>query len=405
MMSGFLSTKTSLAIAVQADAVTRATVTTPGDLLAHANLTTNNEVFTVANPEYTGSIHAVGDAIFGRAASMSFDVMLRGPGGASPPAAGTYVPGRILRAGGFDEIVFAGKASAALDAGGSNAGTTTTVVLDATASAVDDFYVGMVIQFAGLNGGSGVKSTSTIIDYNGTTKTATLGEKLASVPTGNFTIPPQLVYRLNATASQLYLTCDKWHDKKRYYQQNGVPSQLQMTFPTSNRGETALPVMSVGISADIDESQDELDENAPLTPALGSIPPVRDGKLSLNGVYVGGSSVSYDHGIQVGFPPNPNKPSGNDAGCIVRTQRSVELNLNEVLLSVQDLNALANAGTSVPLMLTYGVVAGKTVSFTVPSGRLNFSNADPSGDFVTKTTQLLIDGADKAVAISFPYFT
>lgn len=401
----FLSTKTSLAIAVQADAVTRATVATPGDLLPNANLRTGNEIFTVANPEYTGSIHGVGDAQLGRAASMNFDVMMRGPGGSAPPAAGVYVPGRILRAAGFDEIVFAGKTSAALGAGGSNSGATTTVELDAASSSVDGFYVGFTIQFAAIASGTGVKSTSLIVAYNGTTKIATLGEKLASVPTGNFTIPPQLVYRLNANATQLFLTCDKWHDQKRYYQQNGVPSQLQFTFPTANRGNVSLPVMSVGIAADIDESQAEADENAPLTPAAGTIPPVRDGKLALNGVYVGGATVNYDHGIQVGFPPNPNKPSGNDAGVIVRTQRSVQMTLNEVLLSVQNLNALANAGTYVPLMLQYGTVAGRTVGFCIPRGRLSFSNADPSGEFVTKEVTMVIDDADKCVAISFPYFT
>lgn len=403
-MTALLSQKTSLALAVQADPLTRATLSTPGDLIPMANMTSNSEVFSVANPEYTGSIHAVGDAIAGDAPAISFDVMVRGPGGSAPPSAGAYVPGRYLRACGFDEIVFAGKASAALGAGGSNAGATTTVELDATASAVDDFYNGFVIQFAGLNGGSGFKSCSTIIDYNGTTKIATLGEKLASVPTGNFTIPPQLVYRLNASAAPLWLTFDRWHDQKRYQAQNGIPSQLQVNFPTANRGDVGLPVMSCGLSGDNAPTR-EVDEAAPITPAAGSIPIVRDGKLALNGVYVPGSSVSYDHGIQVAFPPNPNKTSGNDAGQIVRTQRSISLTLNEVLLATQDRNAIANAQSYVPLMLHFGNVAGRSVSFVIPAMRLSFSQPDPSGEFVTSQVQGLIDAADKSVAFAFPFFT
>ena len=403
-MSNFLSTKTSMALAVQADDVTRATITTPADLLPMANLRGNNETFTQTNPEYTGTIHSVGDIVLGRAASMNFDVMLRGPGGTAPPAAGDYVPGRALRGAGFAEIVEAGLAAEALGGAGDNSGVTTVVELGTSASSVDGAYVGYTIQFAGLNSGSGVKSTSQIIAYDGATKEATLGEKLAALPTGNYSLPPQLVYRLDADAPQLYLTGDVWMDKKRYYKQNGTISQMQMTFPTSNRGDTALPVMSIGLSADIDESQAEADEAAPLTPAAGSIPPFRDGKLILNGVAIGGASVAYDHGIQVGFPPNPNKPSGNDAGCIVQTQRTVAMNLNEVTLSVQDRNALANAQTEVPLMLGYGISPGRTVYFCVPSGRLNFSNADASGQFVTSDTQMFIDGAEKAVAISFPYF-
>ena len=404
-MTGFLSTRTSLALGVQADALTAANIATPGDLIPMANLRSNNEVFQTANPEYTGTIHAVGDAIFGRAPSINFDVMLRGPGGSAPPVAGAYVPGRYLRACGFDEIVFAGKASAALGAGGVNTGATTTVELDVTASAVDGFYIGMTIQFAGLNGGSGVRSTSAIIAYNGTTKIATLAEKLVSVPTGNFTIPPQLVYRLNASANPLWLTFIRWHDRKRYNAQNGIPSTLGMTFPTANRGDVGLPIMSCGLSGDIDEATAEVDESSPITPAAGAIPPFRAGKLILNGVPIPGSSVSYDHGIQVAFPPNPNRPTGNDPGQIVRTQRSVSMTLNEVLLTLQNRNALANVQTPVPLFVNYGNVAGRTVSFVVPSMRLSFSNPDPSGEFVTNDVTGLIDDANNAVAISFPFYT
>lgn len=403
-MTGFLTTRTSLALAVQADATTAASISVPADLVPIANLSNAGETFQTSNPEFTGSIHAPGDAVFGRSPGINFDMMLRGPGGAAPPAAGTFGQGRYLRACGFDEIVFAGKAAAALAAGGSNAGATTTVVLDATASTVDGFYVGFVIQFAGLNGGSGVRSTSTIIAYNGTTRTATLAEKLPSVPTGNFTIPPQLVYRLNGAANPLWLTFVRWHDRKRYNAQNGIASRLSMTFPTANRGDIGLPVMSCGLIGD-DQATAEVDENAPLTPAGGPIPPYRNGKLFLNGVAIPGSSITYDHGIQVAFPPNPNKANGNDPGQIVRTQRSVSMNLNEVLLSVQDRNALANTQTPVPLFVNFGNVAGRTVSFVVPEMRLSFSNPETGGDFVTTEVTGLIDGSTGAVAISFPYYT
>lgn len=402
-MSDFLSTRTSLAIAVQADSTTRATISTPGDLIPIANLASSAEAFTASNPEYTGTIHAVGDSVFGRAPGVTFDMMMRGPAGSAPPAAGAYGQGRIFRAAGFDEIVFAGKTSAAIVIS-SNAGTLTTVTLDATASAVDDFYIGYVIQFASLNGGSGIKSCSTIIAYNGTTKVATLGEKLAAAPTGNFTIPPQLVYRLNGSASQLWLTFDRWHDRKRYQAQNGILSTLGMTFPTANRGDVSFPTLSAGLVGD-DSLTREVDETAPLTPAAGAIPPVRDGKLSLNGVYVPGSSLSYDHGIQVAFPPNPNRASGNEPGRIIRTQRSVSLNLQEVLLATQDRNALAAAQGNVTLMLHYGSVAGRAVSFVVPQMRLNFVNPDVGGEFVTTEVPGFIDSSTNAVAVSFPYFT
>lgn len=397
-----LSSRTAIAFAIQADSVTPATISTPGDLCPAANISNGGETFQTSNPEFTGSIHAVGDVVVGRAPGFNFDVMLRGPGGSAPPAAGTYVPGRFLRACGFDEIVFAGKASAALAAGGSNAGATTTVVLDATAVGTDGFYTGMVIQFAGLNGGSGVRSTSTIIAYNGTTRVATLGEKLAAVPTGNFTIPPQLVYRLNGSANALWSTFVRWHDRKRYNAVNGIPSQMQMTFPTANRGDVGLPIMSCGFVGD-DAATPEADETAPIVAPAGSIPVIRDARLALNGVNVPGASVSYDHGIQVGFPPDPNGVNGNAPGMIVRTQRAVTMNLNELTIALQDRNALARAQTPVPLMLRYGTAAGRIVSFVVPAMRLSFSNPDPGGDFVTTEVNGLIDDSTGAVAISFPY--
>jgi hypothetical protein len=403
-MSDFLTTRTSLAVAVQADSTTAATIATPGDLCPIANLANAGETFTASNPEYTGSIHAVGDAVFGRSPGATLDVMMRGPGGSAPPVAGSYVPGRFLRACGFDEIVFAGKVSAALAAGGVNTGATTTVVLDATAVATDDFYTGMVIQFAGLNTGSGFASCSTIIAYNGTTRTATLGEKLASVPTGNFTIPPQLVYRLNGAANPLWLTFVRWLDRKRYNSQNGIPSALSMNFPTANRGDVSFPTMSVGLVGD-DSVTPEADESAPLTPPAGAIPPVRGGKFALNGVFVPGSGLSYDHGIQVAFPPNPNRANGNDPGRVVRTQRSVTLSLQTVTLAVQDRTALARLQTEVPVMLHYGNVAGRSVSFVVPRVRLNFTNPDLGGEFVTEEVSGFIDGSTNAVAISFPFYT
>lgn len=404
-MSGFLGSKTAIALAVQADSTSRATVATPGDLTPIANIRDNDEVFTFTNPEYTGTIHKPGDAVLGRGAGIGFDIMNRGPGGSAPPSAGDYVPGRIMRAAGWDEIVFASALSEALGGAGSNAGETTVVQLGAGASSVDGFYVGFVIQFASLSGGSGFRSCAQIVAYDGGTKNATLATSLAALPTGNYTIPPQLLYRLNATANQLWLTFDKWLDQKRYKQQNGSVGALQFAFPTSNRGNSSAPTMTVGLVGDYDESDDETDENAPAVPSGGAIPPVRAGILSLAGVQVAGPSVSFDMGLQVDFPPDQNANSGNAPACIVETRRSCSLNLNENLLTKQDRSALANSQGHHALQLAYGQTAGRSVWFCVPKGRLSFPRRDASGNFVTDNVDFLIDDADKSVAIAYPYFT
>lgn len=404
-MSGHLTSIYAVALAIQADAETRATLDS-GDLFPAANLRMGGETFTQDNPESTGSVHRPGPAVLGRAASDSFDVIMRGPGGSNVPNADEYVPGRVLRAAGFAEISEStGIASETLGGASSNAGTTTTVILGTSASSTDGAYVGYVIQFSDIGGGSGAGSTSQIIAYNGTTKVATLGEKLATLPAASYSIPDQLVYRLDKDAAQLFLTYDIHLHKKRHKRQHAPVSQLQITLPTTNRGDAQLAVMSATLAGQIDDSDDETDTQTPAVPAGGAIPPFRDGRLALNGVNIGGASVVYDHGIQVGYPPNPNKSGGNHAGCIVETRRSCQLNLNEVLLSEQDRNALAAAQAYVPLMLRYGTAAGKSVYFCVPAGRLDYSIPDTGGQFVTTSPTLYIDGAEKAVCISFPYYT
>ena len=89
----------------------------------------------------------------------------------------------------------------------------------------------------------------------------------------------------------------------------------------------------------------------------------------------------------------------------MRTVRSVSLNLQTVTLATQDRTALAALQAPVPVMLHYGNVAGRSVSFVVPQTRLNFSNPDAGGEFVTEQVDGFIDGSTNAVAISFPFYT
>src|SRR3546814_12695889 len=88
-----------------------------------------------------------------------------------------------------DLVVTAAPITGTAQAGGS----TTTAVLAALASAVDDAYLGMPIQHANVGTVGTVKGTSMIMDYNGTTKTAVLAETLgAAIVAGDYTIPATL---------------------------------------------------------------------------------------------------------------------------------------------------------------------------------------------------------------------
>ena len=58
----------------------------------------------------------------------------------------------------------------------------TSVTLDATASAIDDYYVGWTFRIIDVAGGAATGETATVTAYNGTTKVATLGAGLGGVP-------------------------------------------------------------------------------------------------------------------------------------------------------------------------------------------------------------------------------
>ena len=89
---------------------------------------------------------------------------------------------------------------------------------------------------------------------------------------------------------------------------------------------------------------------------------------------------------------------------MIDMKRTATVNINEVLVATQDVNALADAQGNQGLWLQYGQGGtGKCVSFGIPDARLSYSEAD-NGQFVTRSIPLMIDAVDKSMSIQFPYF-
>lgn len=388
----------ALALAVQADANTPATVNNTTDLLTCYDLQPGGSSFTLANPESTGGVDRPGDAVLGRDRSVTFNVILRGPGGASPPAADAFVFGRILRAARFAEIV---QATPLLASTALASATTTTITLPAGASAVDDFYNGLPLQIDSL--GAGVKRLSMIRDYVGSSKVATMMETFSPAPTGNVSVPAFLAYRYQANAPELFLSVDYWLDKKRYKMVHGTVTSLQFNFNVSNNGDTAFTYASVTITGDVHPSTPDIDETSPQVTQGGAMPVFRDADWWVAAKSVCGSSAVANFGIQAERPPCPTRPSGGEPMQVTTVTRSVDLALNEVLLSAQDYNALADAQSYHGMWLMYGNQSGKTVSFGVMDGRFGYSEAD-RGTFVTRSPQMFIDSVEKSMSLVFPYW-
>jgi hypothetical protein len=395
----FIGKKYALALKIQSAADVPATISTPADLLTCYDVRPGTETYTLANPETTGTVDMPGDFVTGRSRSVSFNVILRGPGGATPPAVDTFVLGRLLRMMRFAET---SQTTAALAAAAVSGGTTTSAVFPAAAVGTDDAYNGLCAVLAG-QAGTGLKQVSMIRDYVGGSKTGTFMETFGSALAGNISIPPYLGYLYSASAPELYASVDWWADKKRYKMVNAIVSNAQLNFQTSNNGDTAFTYLSVTLTGDV-ASTPELDETAPQVSQGGNPPIFRDADFWLAGKSFCGSGASVDWQIQTARAPCPGSVSGGEAPSTIDVKRTATMNINEVLVATSDLNALADAQGYHGFWLQYGQGGtGKCISFGITDARLSYSEAE-IGQFVTRSVSLMIDSIDKSMSLQFPYF-
>jgi hypothetical protein len=390
-----LVANSALAIKAQSAPGTYASPTS-ADAIPVANLSWTPQSIRTDNPEYTGSIHRPGAIILGATYEVSFEILLRGPGGASPPSADAFIPGRVLRACGFTENVVSAAIPAAPEALG--AGGTNQVTLGATAVGTAGLYQALVLLLAGLMGGAAPLGYTMIRSYSAA-KLAVLAEN-AVIGAGNYQIPKQLAYTLSATGTPPVLSLALWQGNRRYNFVDMAPSSARLVFPTSSRDSNDYPKLQVTFSGNLFS---DLNEASPTVTNALAIPPFKGGKQFAAGVAMGGSSITVDLGLKVGFPPNPNQAAGNDPAQLVETRRTLSVEFNQVAKSYLDLMAAATSQTAYPLELIYGLASGNYVAFVATDGRFDFPHTNAGGDFFTTTGDFLVDGADKTLGLSFPY--
>lgn len=111
-----------------------------------------------------------GSIVVKKQGKISFKTELAGSGIAGTPPRSSP----LFRACNLNEVILAAPITGIPPA----IGTANTIVLDATASAIDGFYNGMHIE---ITAGAGLGSKSRIIAYNGTTKTVTTATPVSPV--------------------------------------------------------------------------------------------------------------------------------------------------------------------------------------------------------------------------------
>lgn len=350
------------------------------DLLAVANATNTNEPLTADDPTATGSIWDSPPVRLGKRATLGGTIPLRGPGGASPPAAGAWVPGRILVSGGWSETRNAAPIAGTLQAGS----TTTTLVLGAGEPATDDFYLGLPITQAAI--GTGFQQTTIARDYVGASKTAILAETLGGAPASGaaYTIPAYLAYRLGTlTTGQTYLSCSVWRDKKRYDYRDFAPTSIAITAPVANDANTSFPDLTFSGNA-VEQAvvDDVTPTNIAAFTALLAVPvaPARGGKFYLDSVKLGHQSLALTVATTVGAASNQNQAAGQDGYDILSGTRTVALDLNQMAVADFDLLSRENNQTPVPILSTWGLLAGNRFGLMIPNVVLQpFSPGDRNG--------------------------
>ncbi len=394
-MPGFKEANAALGITIQPTAGLY-NEPTAADLIAMFSPDNGSDDITADDATLTGGVWAAPRQFLGRRGRAGATFNLRGPGGASPPAAGAWVPGRILQAAGFTEIV-----NAAAITGAASAGDTTSFT-SALASAVDDFYMGYPIQHANIGSGR-IKGTSMIRDYIGSTKRVVLSETVASaITTGNYTIPPFLGYVLSAGAGIPLLSAKMWRHRKAYRYKDCAINSFAINIPTANDQSTDVPTVEFGM---VGVPVPSVDEIAPTLPSslLTPTPPAKDGKFAFNGIKIGHQSMRLEFGLETGAPPNVNFEAGQEGYEIMSGTRTVALDINEQLMATLDVDGLVDSQASVPILEGWGSAAGRSWMASVHNSLLNSFSPTGRNGFVGLTGGAAPVDVDRAIALAAIY--
>lgn len=387
-----------MAVAIQATPGIFTAPSAPADLIPVSPPTNGDDIVSAEDPTATGSVWNAARVYLGRTSNAGATFALRGPGGATPPLANAWPQGRILQAAGFTEVRLAAALTAVLQAGS----TTQALKLDAGASAVDDFYIGMPIQHAAIGAAASVKGTSVVMDYDGTAKLATIGETIVAPAAGsNYTIPANLTYVLGTlTTAPPLLSVSVWRDKKRYDYMDCRPTSLTIDMPVSNEQNQGYPSVEFALKG---LPAGDADEASPALPSslLTTIPPYRAGKFYLDRVKLGHQSNRFTMNAEAAGASNANADFGQDAYEIMSGDRSIELDLNQMNITDFAINSRVDAQTIISMMSVWGMGVGNRFAFSTPEIVLNpLNNPGDRNGFVNLTGNAAFAGVDKSAALS-----
>jgi hypothetical protein len=349
---------------------------------------------TADDDTQTGTLWGSPRQFLGSRGRAGATARLRGPGGAAVPAAGAWPLGRIFMAAGFTEV----RNAAAITAVAQANALTDSIKLAAGSNATDDFYKGMPISHADL--GTGMRAFSMIREYDGTSKVAQLMEVVgAAIAAGNYTIPPSLSYILSTGLSIPLLSCSVWRHKKRYDYRDCALSSFAINIPVATQQNTDLPSVEFAMVG-IDEA--EVDQDALSVPSsmLISPPPAKAGKFAFAGVKIGHQTLRFEFGLETGAPPNQNFDAGQEPSEILSGTRTVNVDVNQTLVSTLDIRSMWKNQTPISIMGSWGLGTGNKFVAGVANVALDPPSVAPRNGFVGLQGNAAVLDVDKALALA-----
>jgi hypothetical protein len=390
---------TAMAVAIQSTAGVF-TAPSAADLIAVSSPQISEEIISTEDPTATGAVHTPARIYLGKTSQIQASLPLRGPGGTSPFAANAWVPGRILQAAGYAEVI--NPSAIGPEAGGTGMASSA-LVLGASASSVDNFYVGFPVQVAEAGAGA-IKGTSVIDEYVGSTKAASLAETLeggAPADASQITIPACVVYQLGTLSTDPpLLSVSVWKDKKRYDYYDVRVGQLTFDRPVSNEQNQVFPSIDFQLSGLLQAVADDTTPSLPSS-LLGSLPPYKNGKFSLDRVKLGHQSTRFQMGGDVAGASNSHQEEGQDQYEILSTNRTMDIDLNQMNVTDFDIESRVKGQFPMSVMSLWGQGQGNRFAFLEREILLNpLNNPGDRNGFVNLTGNAAFQGVDKSSTLA-----
>lgn len=336
----------------------------------------------VETNEVTGSLDGRGPIVGGMTVQITFDVLVKGSGvaGVAPEW------GELLKAVGWAEIITSTAVPASAEACAVG-GTTTSVVLGASASGAAQAYRGMPLALSGA-----VVASTFIADYT-SGKVATVTDALSAGPvaTTSYQIPVNVLYK-PASVSIPSLTFYLFMDGLKYVVV-GARGNGSLTQTSGNVSRIKFTFTGMFVS--------KTDASIPAGLVYDSTrPPVwKGGKALIHRSAAAMASLSVEFGNQLANPDNPNSAEGYDPSVITARKMTGSCDPLEVLTATRDSMAAFRAGTSQVIHAAYGTAVGNRVGVTIPAGfYTNLQPGDRNG-LLTNTHQFACTGQDAGAFI------